>query len=100
MIDGHWLIVLAFPTPNRYLMGLSYTKPQNASHIELTDVAHMTYIDGRMSLQPVAFMETFVANTDAYAGYGEADKRGYDVYGSWLEMRKNPPDFEVEDSVS
>lgn len=101
MIDGMYLMVLAFTTPGRYLMGLSpLPETDQEGCIHLWDPAHMTYHSDRMTLQPIEFMDTFSANVTAYAGFGEADEKAYEVYGQWRELRKNPPEFEVEDSVS
>ena len=103
MIDDKHLLILAFSTPGRYLMGLSKVSADayNAdSMVTLYSPVHMTYMDDRITIQPISFMKVFLASMDAYAGMGDADKQAEDAYASWHQLRKNPPKFEVEEDVS
>ena len=94
--------VLAMNVPGRYVVGRSDQTAEDitaSGYIHLSDVAHVTNIDEKWTFQPVLMLATFSAALEAYAGFGVATKEATAHYDAWISYRKNPPNFEVEDSV-
>lgn len=91
---------LAMEAPSRYVVGQSSASPEaviSLGHVSLTDPAHLMVLKGQSVLTPIDVLDNFHAKVTSYVGFGELNEEYTQVYLAWLEMRRNPPDFEVQE---
>jgi hypothetical protein len=94
------VLALAMDAPGRYVVGHSESSDEEiAAHslVALTDAAQLTVMSGTSVLTPIDVLHTFHAHLNGYIGYGELNADFTMMYEAWLDMRRNPPDFEVEE---
>jgi len=94
------IYALAMETPGRYIVGQSSAAPDailSTNTVALQDAAHLTVLKEQSILTPIDVLDNFHAKVSSYIGFGVLNEDFSSIYESWLEMHKNPPDFEVQE---
>ena len=94
------IYALCLPLPGKYIVGRSSRSAREISssgRLELTDAAHLMVLKEQSVLTPIDVLGSFHACLEAYTGFGVLDPSFTLIYEAWCELRRNPPDFGVQE---
>ena len=96
------IYILTLDTPGRYIVGECDGERDvslSRGYMLLKNPAHMTVLKGfdQSVFTAIDVTDVFCANLLHFAGFGELSENFAILYKGWLEIRRNPPDFEVQE---
>ncbi len=86
--------------PGHYLVGKSSADVEHVAaneNVALGEVAHLMVTRGHCVFTPVDVLDTIHVRLDCYVGFGLLNDEYREAYEQWTHLRKNPPNFEVEE---